>query len=83
MVVWIVSDVAEVFRIDQSNMAYAAKLVDLALLSARVFFSILRVARTIADLDARDILSRDDIAESFQYHQPLPFDEKTEGKKSS
>ncbi|MGI6617023.1 MAG: YifB family Mg chelatase-like AAA ATPase [Saccharofermentanales bacterium] len=79
----VISDVAEVFRIDQSNMAYAAKLVDLALLSARVFFSILRVARTIADLDARDIVSRDDIAESFQYHQPLPFDQKTEGKRSS
>ncbi|NMA17246.1 MAG: ATP-binding protein [Clostridiaceae bacterium] len=79
----VVSDVAEVFEIDHSNMAYAAKLVDMALLSARVFFSILRVARTIADLDARDIVSRDDIAESFQYHQPLPFDQKTEGKRSS
>jgi len=79
----IISDVAEAFEIDQRNMVYAARLVDMALLSARAFFSILHVARTIADLDARDVVLRDDIAESFQYHQPLPFEQNTERKMSS
>ena len=79
----IVSDLAEAFEIDQRNMVYAARLVDMALLSARAFFSILHVARTIADLDARDVVLRDDIAESFQCHQPLPFEQNTERKISS
>jgi len=76
------SDVAEHLKLIK-EYGICGTMVDMALLSARAFFSILHVARTIADLDARDVVLRDDIAESFQYHQPLPFEQNTERKMSS
>ncbi len=38
-------------------------------ISARGWHRVLRVARTLADLDRRDEISEDDLAEAFQYRQ--------------
>jgi magnesium chelatase family protein len=38
-------------------------------LSARGWHRVLRVARTLADLDGREDINNEDLAEAFQYRQ--------------
>lgn len=41
-------------------------------LSPRAYFRVLKVARTIADLDSRDNIDKEAVAESLQFRQNLP-----------
>jgi magnesium chelatase family protein len=53
--------------LDEPARAYAEALADRMGLSHRAMTSILRVARTIADIAERDAVSRADLAEAFGY----------------
>jgi magnesium chelatase family protein len=46
------------------------KAVDRFGLSARAYYRVLKVARTIADLGSRDRITSDDVAEALQYRLP-------------
>ena len=67
------SDLAQALQIDRDALRLASTLADTSLLSVRSFYSILRVARTIADLDQRDLVKNTDIAEAHHYRGQLPF----------
>jgi magnesium chelatase family protein len=59
--------------IDKPIMAFAGQMADSAQLSARAFYSMLLLARTIADLDLRETVTREDLAEAFHYKAKLPW----------
>ena len=67
-----IKDVDIVTSLDNAAKQFlltAAKKLDL---SARSYFKVLKVARTIADLDKADTITISHIAESLQYRQPIP-----------
>jgi magnesium chelatase family protein len=49
----------------------AARAADVLLLSARGFHRVLRVARTIADLDERAVVTADDVGEALRFRPAL------------
>jgi len=58
---------APVARLDADARAMLVRAADRLALSARAYHRVLRVARTIADLDAVDAVRRDHIAEALRY----------------
>ncbi len=56
---------------DESALELLGRAVDRLRLSARGVRRVLRVARTIADLDARPRTAAEDVAEALQLRQPL------------
>lgn len=65
--------IPHVFAIEDEAMTLAGELADRTLMSPRAFFSMLKVARTIADLDGRDTVGVDAIAEAHHFKGRLPF----------
>lgn len=61
------------FQIDQGVRRFAAGLADASLMTARSFFSMVRVARTIADLEQKEAVTKEDMAEAFHYKAPMPW----------
>ncbi len=61
------------FQVENSVRQYAAGLADASLMTARSFYSMIRVARTMADLEQREWISKEDIAEAFHYKAPMPW----------
>ena len=47
-----------------------AAVFDRLSLSARGYHKILKLARTIADLEGAEIIGEDHISEALRYHQP-------------
>jgi magnesium chelatase family protein len=56
-------------KLDAATNSLLATAAEKLRLSARGYFKILRVARTIADLANRKNIAREDIAEALQYRQ--------------
>ena len=54
-------------RIPSNVISYASELSDKGFFSARGFTRILRVARTIADINEACDVSEDDVSEAIQY----------------
>ena len=61
----------QIARPDASGLALLRDAADAMNLSARGYHRVLRVARTLADLDARDTVVRIDVAEALSYRQRL------------
>jgi magnesium chelatase family protein len=61
-------------RLDTDARAMLVRAADRLLLSARGYHRVLRVARTIADLDDMDVVTRDHVGEALRYrpvsHEP-------------
>lgn len=66
-------DPGSYFHLGREVMGFAAQLGEAERLSARSFFSILRVARTIADLEMSESVLRRHVAEAFHYRPKLPL----------
>jgi magnesium chelatase family protein len=60
-----------VARPDSSGLELLSEAADAMNLSARGYHRVLRVARTLADLDGRDLVIRVDVAEALSYRQRL------------
>ncbi|MFH1077678.1 MAG: YifB family Mg chelatase-like AAA ATPase [Patescibacteria group bacterium] len=56
---------------DDASRALLRRAVDTFRLSARAYFRILKVSRTIADLDGADGVEERHVAEALKYRQPL------------
>lgn len=65
-------DLARFFDIPQQSVSYAARSAEELFLSVRGYQRILRVARTIADLEQQSQVSCDHVAEAIQYRLRLP-----------
>ena len=59
----------EIAALDAAGTALIRDAADAMNLSARGYHRVLRVARTIADLDGRDKISRIHLAEALSYRQ--------------
>lgn len=68
-----ISDPRQQLLIDGKVMAFAGQIADSAQLSARSFYSMLAVARTIADLDQKEKVTREAVAEAFHFKAKLPW----------
>ena len=66
--------------VDRELMRFVTRMADRSSLSARSFYSMLGLARTIADLDQREIVRKEDLAEAFHYKVALPWPESEEGR---
>ncbi|MDD5099143.1 MAG: YifB family Mg chelatase-like AAA ATPase [Candidatus Colwellbacteria bacterium] len=53
--------------LDEYADSFLKKIFDNSTLSARGYYRLLKVGRTIADLDESDLVSKEHIAEAFQY----------------
>ena len=60
-------DIMDSMRIPDKVIRYASELSEKGFFSARGFTRILRVARTIADIDGAEDVSEDDVSEASQY----------------
>ncbi len=60
-------DIRDSMRIPEKVVRYASELSDKDFFSARGFTRILRVARTIADINESADISEDDVSEAIQY----------------
>lgn len=60
---------ADIFRASTDVVSYAAEIAEACGFSARGFNRLLRVGRTIADLDGRDDMIRADVAEAGIYRK--------------
>lgn len=60
---------ADIFRASSDVVSYAAEIAEASGFSARGFNRILRVGRTIADLDGREDMLRSDVAEAGIYRK--------------
>ena len=54
-------------RLDQGAEKFLKSVLDKAFLSARGYYRVLKIGRTIADLDGREQVSDDHLGEAFQY----------------
>ena len=61
------ADISDLMRIPSKVIRYASELSDKGFFSARGFTRILRVARTIADINDADDVSEEDVSEAVQY----------------
>lgn len=68
-----IGDPARQLVIDGSSMTFAGQMADSSRLSARAFYSMLMLARTMADLDKREAVTREDLAEAFHFKAKLPW----------
>ena len=66
-----VENPAEVMRISEKVVEYASNLSEKGFFSARGFTGVLRVARTIADLDGREDVGDRDVSEAAIYRTKL------------
>lgn len=64
-------DVKVFCPLDESCLNILKKAVDMFALSARSYFRIIKLARTIADLEEKDLIEQNHIAEALQY-RPKP-----------
>ena len=60
-------DVEKYCIVDSEGMAYLDKVYDRLRLSARSYHKTLKVARTIADLDGKEIIDKESINEALSY----------------
>jgi magnesium chelatase family protein len=60
-------EIAAHCEVDEGGQALLRTAIKRMGVSARGYFQILRVARTIADLDGRETLRTGDVAEAIQY----------------
>jgi magnesium chelatase family protein len=65
------SIVERVARLDQAGLAFVREAAERLVLSARGFHRVLKLARTIADLDDADDVSRRHLAEALSYRAGL------------
>ncbi|MBL0171362.1 MAG: YifB family Mg chelatase-like AAA ATPase [Gemmatimonadaceae bacterium] len=65
---------APVARLDSDARAMLVRAADKLALSARAYHRVLRVSRTIADLDDVDAVSRDHIAEALRFRPAVDAD---------
>ena len=63
------SNYADIMRVSKPVIDHLEKLSDKGLVTGRGYLGLIRVARTIADLDLRDDISIDDINESVMYRR--------------
>lgn len=63
------ADVKRYLTIDQKTKSLLSLAVDNLHLSARVYYRILKAARTIADLEESENIKKDHVAEAVQYRQ--------------
>lgn len=68
-----VPDPEHYFVVSDKAMKFAADISHRSHLSVRAFFSILRIARTIADLEQYESVREIDVAEAYHYKARLPF----------
>ena len=68
------SEINSLFAIDESLVHYAGRAAQRLQMSARGYHNMLRVARTIADLEQRTRVQQSDIDEAFQYRMRWPQD---------
>ncbi len=68
-----VPDPERYFFVSEEAMRFAADIANKTYLSVRSFFSMLRIARTIADLDRHEVIKEIDIAEAYHFKARLPF----------
>ncbi len=61
----------EIVQPDQAGLKFMRDAADAMGLSARCYHRVLRVARTLADLDGREQVTRLHIAEALSYRQKL------------
>ncbi len=59
----------EIVKLDAAGTSLVREAADAMQLSARGYHRVLRVARTIADLDGRETVSRIHLAEALSYRQ--------------
>lgn len=68
-----VQDPGQSLLVPDKVLSFASGLADSVLLSARSFYSLLRVARTISDLKGSEYVTREAVAEAFHYKAQLPW----------
>ena len=64
-----------VSRLEPDARAMLVRAADKLMLSARAYHRVLRVARTIADLDDDEVVQRDHIAEALRFRPTIVADE--------
>lgn len=60
-------DVEKIINIEEEAQKLADSLLDAGHITTRGYFKVLRVAQTIADLECKNIVDRDCVAEAFSY----------------
>ena len=61
------SDIRDSMRVTQTALRFASELSEKGFFSARGFTRILRVARTIADINGKEDVTADEISEAAQF----------------
>ena len=57
----------ETVELDDESRKYLSKILDKNFISARGYYRMLKVARTIADLEDSEEVKKEHLAEAFQY----------------
>ena len=70
------SDVRDYCRVEESAQGLLKAAMQQLSLSARAFHRILKLARTVADLEGKEDIEAPHLAEAIQYRNPLEIEER-------